>query len=410
MAAFGIDALGSGAFLPFSIIFFTATTSLYLQQIGLALSVAALIRRPATAGAGTLTDRIGPRRAVITSNLTQAIGFAGYLFVGSFTQLLLAAVIVQLGNSLFWVAYPALVHEVADQTSQEPWFALINALRNAGLAVGALGASLAVAIGGALGYQVLVAVNAASFALAATLTGPQPASSKRRHSGHPSPAELNGGWSSVLHDRPFLGFVGVNLGFALLSLSFVIAVPVFLVTSAHLPDWTAGTLLALNATLGAVAATPVVAAITGRRRDHVLVSSQVIIGLGYACVLLVALVPPRFGLALAFVAVVLITTTELIQGPAVNAIINESAPDRDRGRYNSVYQMTFSIVDVIAPIALTTALSHGPFVTWVPLIVIAALDALALMVLARHLPVLALRIGHPAVTDPTTRPIEADGV
>jgi MFS family permease len=214
----------------------------------------------------------------------------------------------------------------------------------------------------------------------------------------------------VLRDRPFLGFVGVNVGFALLSLSFVIAVPVFLVTNADLPDWTPGTLLALNAVLGAVGAAPVVAAITGRRRDHVLIGSQVIIGLGYACVLLAGLVAPAVSLAFAVLAAVLVTTTELIQGPAVNAIINESAPDRDRGRYISVYQMTFSVVDIIAPTALTTALTHGPFATWVPLIVLAALDAVVLVPLARHLRVLTLRIGRADASDPTTRPIEADGL
>jgi MFS family permease len=385
LGAFGIDALGSGLFLPFSILFFTATTSLSLQQIGLALSIAAIMRLPATASAGMLTDRIGSQRAVIVSNLAQSVGFAGYLLVDSFTQVLVSAIVVQIGNSLFWVAYPALVHKVANQASQEPWFALISAMRNAGLAVGALGASLAVAIGGTTGYHVIVAVNAASFALAATLIGLDRASSERSPLDHESPEEPSSGWSDVLGDRPFLGFVGVNVGFALLSLSFALAVPVFLVTSADLPDWTPGTLLALNAIMGALGAAFVVALVTGHRRDHALISSQVIIGVGYACILLAGLVPAAFSLVFALLAAVLVTTTELIQGPVVNAIINESAPDGNRGRYISVYQLTFSFVDIVAPIALTTALTHGPFATWVPLIVIAALDALVLKYLAGHL-------------------------
>jgi MFS family permease len=402
LGAFGIDALGSGLFLPFSILFFTVTTSLGLQLIGLALSIAAIVRLPATAGAGMLTDRIGPKTAVIISNLAQAIGFASYLFVDSFTQMLLAAIVVQVGNSLFWVAYPALVHEVADTAAQERWFALINAMRNAGLAVGALGASLAVALGGTTGYQMVVAVNALSFVLAAILARLDPAPPRRPRQKTPdrSPAAS---WSAVLHDRPFLGFVGVNLGFVLLSLSFVIAVPVFLVSSADLPDWTPGTLLALNAVLGALGAAPVVAAITGRRRDRVLINSQLIIGLGYGGVLLAAVVPPAMSMAFALLAAILVTTTELIQGPVVSAIVNESAADHDRGRYISVYQMTFSIVDIIAPIALTTALTHGPFATWLPLIIIAALDAVILLLLSRHLPALTLRIGHATPTDAMTR-------
>jgi MFS family permease len=404
LGAFGIDALGSGLFLPFSVLFFTVTTSLSVQQVGLALSIAALVRLPATAGAGMLTDRIGSKRTVIASSLAQSFGFAGYLMVDSFTQVLGCAVVVQVGNSLFWVAYPAVVHEVAGQASQEPWFALMGAMRNAGLAVGALGASLAVALGGTAGYRVIVAVNATSFALAAVLIRLDLAPSERPHVDHLSPEEPIEGWSAVLHDRPFMGFVGVNVGLVLLSLAFVIAVPVFLVTSADLPDWTPGTLLALNAIMGALGATSVVTVLTGRRRDHALISSQVIIGVGYACILLAGLASPVFSLGFALLAAVLVTTTELIQGPVVNAIINESAPDRTRGRYISVYQMTFSVVDIIAPIALTTALTHGPFATWIPLIVVAALDALVLKFLARHLPVLGLPIGHTQTTDPMTLP------
>lgn len=65
---------------------------------------------------------------------------------------------------------PPLVHDVAERKRQESWFALITTLRNAGLGVGALGASLAVAIGGTNGYTAIVAVNAVSFAVAAVLT------------------------------------------------------------------------------------------------------------------------------------------------------------------------------------------------------------------------------------------------
>jgi len=42
VGAFLIDAVGTGMFIPFSPLFFLATTSLPLTRIGLALSLAAL--------------------------------------------------------------------------------------------------------------------------------------------------------------------------------------------------------------------------------------------------------------------------------------------------------------------------------------------------------------------------------
>jgi MFS family permease len=74
-------------FLPFSLLFFLATTSLPLTRIGLALSAAALVRIPVTIAAGPLSDRFGPRAVIVASQLLQAAGFGGYLLVRGFWPL-----------------------------------------------------------------------------------------------------------------------------------------------------------------------------------------------------------------------------------------------------------------------------------------------------------------------------------
>jgi len=134
--AFFIDAVGTGMFIPFSLLFFLATTSLPLTRIGLGLSIASLVRIPATVAAGPLSDRFGPRTAIVGSQLLQAAGFAGYLFVHGFWYLVAAGVLVQIGNSTFWVAYAPLIFTVAAQDEREHWFALGTALRTAGWAAG----------------------------------------------------------------------------------------------------------------------------------------------------------------------------------------------------------------------------------------------------------------------------------
>jgi MFS family permease len=95
VGAFFIDAPGTGMFLPFSLLFFLATTSLSLTRIGLGLSIAAVVRIPVTIVAGPLSDRFGPRTAIVSSQLLQAVGFVSYLFVHGFWQLVAAAVLIQ---------------------------------------------------------------------------------------------------------------------------------------------------------------------------------------------------------------------------------------------------------------------------------------------------------------------------
>src|SRR5580704_12768119 len=213
VGALFIDAVGTGMFLPFSLLFFQATTPLPLARIGLGLSVAALVRIPVTIVAGPLTDRFGPRTAVIASQLLQAAGFAGYLFVHGFWQLVAAAVLVQIGNSIFWVAYAPLIFAIAAEGEREHWFALATALRTAGLAAGGVVAGAAVTVGGHGGYVDVAAANGASFILAAFL-------SARVRTGTATPrrgaeAEAGSGPGSrkpMLHDHAFLGFVAINVG------------------------------------------------------------------------------------------------------------------------------------------------------------------------------------------------------
>ncbi|WP_413105105.1 MFS transporter [Streptomyces sp. Inha503] len=409
-SALSIDALGTGLFLPFSILYFTATTDLALGRVGLALSIAALVRIPATPGAGMFCDRFGARNTVVVSNLTQAVGFFNYLFVDSFGHLLIAAIVVQTGNSAFWVAYPALVHDVAEGKRQESWFALITSLRHAGLGVGALGASLAVAIGGTNGYIAIVAVNALSFTVAAVLTRLDTSGATHTVSvtatperDVPSAHAPTSGWASSLRDRPFLGFVVLNFGLALLSLAFGLGVPVFLVETVHLPPWIPGTVLAVNAVLGAAGATPVGAAITGRGRSGSLMASQAIVGCAFLAVLCCAYVPSAFGVCLALVAVVLVTLGELIQSLIVSPIVNDCATAASRGRYNSLSQMAFSIGDVVTPALMTTLLAHGPAAAWIPLAALATVNMLGIALLTSHLPAMRRRVNHPAPAEADSR-------
>src|SRR5580700_1461429 len=266
VGAFFIDAVGTGMFLPFSLLFFQATTPLPLARIGLGLSVAALVRIPVTIVAGPLIDRFGQRVA--------------------------AAVLVQIGNSIFWVAYAPLIFAIAAKGEREHWFALATALRTAGLAAGGVVAGAAVTVGGHGGYIDVAAANGASFILAAFL-------SARVRTGTATPrqgaeAAAGSGPSSrkpMLHDHAFLGFVAINVGITFLALAIPLALPVFVVDILHLPKWAPGVALALNATLVAVSAPIVMSAISGRRRRNVLIASQACMIVALAVFLLVHLLP-----------------------------------------------------------------------------------------------------------------------
>ncbi len=412
VGAFFINAVGTGMFLPFSLLFFLATTPLPLAQIGLALSIAAVVRIPVTIAAGPLSDRFGPRAAIVTSQLLQAAGFASYLLVHGFWPLVAAAVLVQIGNSIFWVAYAPLIFAIAAEGEREHWFALCTALRTAGLAAGGVIAGATVAFGGRAGFIGVAAANAASFVFAAFLSARSRPGTAAPGQGTEPDAGSGGSWKPLLRDYTFLGFVAVNVGITFLALAVPLALPVFLVKILGLPAWAPGATLALNAILVAASAPIVMRAISGRQRRHILTVSQACMIVVFAVFMLVHLLAAEAAIALVLIAVVPLAVCEVMQAAVVPAVVTESATPQTLGRYTSAYQVTFSIGDIIVPAIVTVALRAGAAALWLPLSAVALLDLAAVALLARRMPALTQRVGQapPASASQAERLLEADGI
>lgn len=395
VAALVVDAVGSGLFLPFSVLFFLATTSLSLVEVGLALSLAAALRLPAGPLLGAVTDRVGPSRVLVLANALQAVGLLGYLAVNSFSQLVLAAVVVQVGSSAFWAAYAPLVMQVAAAGQRERWFGLLGAGRNAGFALGGLLAGIAVSGTGTTGYHLVVAVDAASYAAAGCVF------LAVRPARPPEPVHTTTGsaWRTVLRDRPYRSLAVVNVAFAMNGEALTFVLPVYAVTQLGLPAWIAGAALSLNCVLVALGQGPVVAALAGRRRVRAL---QWACGLYVAAAVLMlvgGLVAPAVAVAVVLAGVVVLTAGELIESPVMATVASEAAPDALRGRYLSVHQLSWNVSGIVAPLLFTALLASGGLATWAGVAAVAVAGGVGITAVARQLPAARASVGEvPPVT------------
>lgn len=166
-----IDTLGTGLFLPFSLLYFNQVVGLPLSTAGLALSLAMIITVPMVPVAGMLIDRFGAKRVVLLAQLLQGAGVFGYLIVNSAAMLMGMALLVASGQGLFWSAHFSLVAQIAAQGERDRWYGLAAATRNAGLGLGGLLAGVLVGANAVLGYHLVVVANGLSFFLAAGLLG-----------------------------------------------------------------------------------------------------------------------------------------------------------------------------------------------------------------------------------------------
>ncbi|MEJ7755367.1 MAG: MFS transporter [Nocardioidaceae bacterium] len=126
VTAMAVDAVGTGVFMPISILYFLASTPLSLVQIGLALSIASALQLPFAPILGGLVDSVGAKRILLAANLIQAVGFVAYVFADSFGSVLAASAVVQLGQTAFWGSFSPVVASISQPGERERWFGFLG--------------------------------------------------------------------------------------------------------------------------------------------------------------------------------------------------------------------------------------------------------------------------------------------
>lgn len=395
VAAVSVDAIGSGVFMPVSLLYFIATTSLSITQVGAALSVAAVVSLPLVLGIGHVVDRIGAKTVLIAANAVQALGFLGYTLASSFLQVVVLTSLVGLGQSAFWASYSPLVAALSRPGEREKWFGFLGALRNVGFAVGGLVAGIVVTIGTPGAYRTVVVVNALSYAASLTLLLGVRAGGKEKapEGGQPH-------WSIALRDRPFRLLVLSNLAYALCGMALNVAMPVYAAEVLRLPGWVTGAIFTLNTILVGVGQGLVVRWMTGRVRYRLVLLANLVFAAGFLLMAGVSWLSTSLATMVILGAVVVYTFGELLGGPVLTTIAVDSRPAHLRGRYMAFYQLSWLVAGIIAPSSFTWLLTHGESTLWFALVAVTVVGGLLGRLMGRTLPVAAATVTNDA--DPPT--------
>jgi MFS family permease len=387
VSAIVADTIGTGLFLPLTILYFLKVTDLGLVEIGAALSVSALITMPAAFVIGTLVDRFGGRRMMLIGNLVQAVGMLAYLWVEAFWPVALATVLLNLGRQAFWGSFGNVVTAITKRGERELWFGFLQALRNLGFAVGGVLAGIAVQLDTELAFHAVVVANTATFVLAFVLLLDVP-DHRSVHADDRPP----GGWGVVLRDRAYLRLVLGQLLFVVGMMVLNFALPVYAAETLDLPGWLVGAMFTLNTLLVGLGAGLMVRWMTGRVRARMMALAQGFFVLGYAGFALAGVLPVGLAVVAMLLGAVLYTGGELVGGPVFAATAAEAAPDHLRGRYLGLVQLVWGLGGAVAPVAYTSLLEHGTFTIWLVLGLVAVLAAAYSSTLPRVLPTAGERV------------------
>jgi len=113
LAAMGVDSLGSGMYIPFSLVFFHHITGLSFAVVGAVLTVVGLVGMTALPLAGSAVDRYGARRVQLVLYGVRGTGFALYPFATALPAFAAVALGTAVGDRAFPAVQQAWIGEVA---------------------------------------------------------------------------------------------------------------------------------------------------------------------------------------------------------------------------------------------------------------------------------------------------------
>lgn len=393
LIAMGIDSIGSGLWMPFGLIFFSRAQHIPLAEAGGALTLGGLIGLLAGPLGGSLVDRTGPALAVVVSNLLRTATFALYPLVGSAWQVAVLAIVTAAADRLFWTANtPLLASLVPDR--MEGLLATQNVIRIIGLGAGAgLAGALAGTVSGlhAVAYLNAVSYVVAAAVLLAALGRPLLRGGEPPAEGAAQPEGDRPGWRPVLRDRPYLMMCVAQVLFALAASSLVVILPLASVTSLHGPPWLPSASIVGGNIVLALCQKPAVHWAKRHSRLRVLVLA----GLVFAATFV--LLAPVHGLSEPYVVTwVLVGSVtgvigEVLSMPLMTAAANQAAPQELKGRYSALFQTSWGLATVAAPLIFTSLLDAGYAILWTVLAGAVLLTVPALLYAAPRLPAGCLR-------------------
>ena len=234
-----VNTVGRGIWLTASVLFLTRSVGLSVSQVGLGLTVTALVSLVVSTPAGYLADRYGPRGIQFTALLACGGLTAALALVGSFRSFLAVSIAIAVAEAAFRGARGAVIAGAVPADQRVRTRAYLRATTNVGISAGAALAGAGIAVDTRTGYLVLIMVDTVSFLIAAailTRLAPIP----------PVAAAAHGPRLVALRDRPFLVFTLLD---GLMSMHFGllnIALPLWIAGHTTAPRWLISVLMLVN--------------------------------------------------------------------------------------------------------------------------------------------------------------------
>jgi MFS family permease len=344
-----------------SVLFLTRSIGLTAAQVGIGLTVSAMIALVLGTPLGYLADRRGPKATQLTMLVLLAGCFVALVFVRNFWTYLAVASAIAACDAGVRVANGAMIAAAVAPAERVRLRAYLRSVVNGGIALGTLVGGVPLLLDNRTAYVSVILGNSVTFLIAATVLS--------RAVSVPGVPRASGRRLLVLRDRPYLLFVMVDGVVNSLYVGVLgVALPLWVAAGTDVPLWVVSALLLIN-TGGCVVlqvwSSRGAESLAGAAR----ISRRGCLVLGLSCILFGL----ASGLATWAAATLLVAATvvhllgELWESSASWGLVFGLTPDGAHGQYQGALMMGRQVGGMATPILLTTLTVGWGTTGWVVL-------------------------------------------
>lgn len=374
-------AVGEGAFITGSAVFFTHVVGLSAAQVGLGLTIAGVFTFVFAVPLGRFADRIGPQRIWALAALVEALLYLAWPWISGFGAYVAMMVVLQLVDGAGSAGRGAYTLDVFSREERVRSLAFMRSALNVGFSIGALLGGLALATGSDTVIRLVPLVTAGILGVNALLISRLPRA-VHEEQGLSAPKQLI--TPGALRNRAFLALNVCDGVLATNQVLLNVVIPLWLVQETDAPRVLLAWLFGTNTVLAVLLQ---VSASRGAETVPGALRAARVSGAFFVLSCLIVLVThDTIGwvtITLVWLGHVTVTGAELFQSAAHWGLVAElSDPDR-RGEYQGAARLGNTIGSVWAPAAYTfLAISWGTG-GWLLIAAIVALAAAGMHPAAR---------------------------
>jgi len=343
-----VNTVGNGALTTTFALYFTHVVGLRPTQVGLALSVAALVGLLVQVPMGHFGDVRGPRELLRVLMAGAGVVSLGLLLTDDIWLLVVVLGVQAVFDRGAGAVRNGLIARLAEGGQGVRFKAYLRAVTNVGISFGALLGGLALWVDRPWAYLGVFVLNAATFAVAALVVGrlPHIAPAPPRQEGQPR--------LQVLRDLPFVVVTVLTGIFAIHFLVMELAVPLWLATRTSAPKWLVAVVLLINTVAVAlfqVRLTRGSGSVLPAART-LLVGAVWVAG-GFALIAFSSDQPVWLAVVLVCGGAAVHVVGEMVGSGGQWGLQMGLAPRERQGQYQGFAGMSFSLSNIVAPPLIT---------------------------------------------------------